>query len=66
MAQDVRREVADVLGRHVPAAAQQREGARGVHEADRATRAGAELDVGLELGEAVAAGWRVTSASCTA
>ena len=55
VAQHVGGEVADVVVGDVRAAAQQRERPRGLHEAERRARAGAELDQRLEVGEAVAA-----------
>ena len=53
VAQDVGREVADVVAGDVAAAAQQRQHARRLDEPDRAARARAELDQRRELAQAV-------------
>ena len=53
VAQRVLGERLEILGEHVVAAADERERARRLHEADRPARAGAEGDVVVELGQAV-------------
>ena len=56
VAQDLGSDVEDVLGRQVVAAAQQGERPATADQADRRTGAGAELDEGAQLGQAVVLG----------
>ena len=65
VAQDVGGEVAHVVGGHVAAAAEQRQHAGGLGEADRAAGAGAELDLPSRSPRPYRSGLRVASASAT-
>ena len=66
VAEHVLGELADVLGEGVAAAAQERERARAEDEVDRPARAGAVLDVAVELLEPVSASRRVAVAIASA